>query len=1812
MAEFKLDRFKYRWRGNWQTATSYRKDDIVLVGGRSYVCLVAHTASSVFRDDLNAILPDSNPPQPQPRWVVMTAARTFKGSWSTTTVYEKGDLVLLNGSLYVCATAHTASTFESDESNWNIFALGIDYIGDWQASTEYTAGALAKYNGIVYKCITTHTGGATLENNIDEWTVFYEGNEFKGTWASSTNYRKNDIVRYGGNIFLCLLTHTSSGEFISDEYYQLLVPGLQFDGVWTDSTYYQEGDIVRFGGYVYIAAADNYAEEPSVFTDKWTLLYPGNSYKGDWAVSVEYYPGDVVLRGGNLYKALEFISGDGSSLDYTDESRWELLIPGKSYNSTWTTNADYEINDVVYFYGTAYVCNTAHTSSNDNYPGDNGNGIVFWDILIEAGDTGGMTALGDLLTYGLNQTVKGDGSTLGDTRVPIGNTGQFLSVSEDLEAYWRTVRNDSEKIYVSNNGDDTVNDGTFYFPFKTIRHACQYVEDTFDPLTPATVQVATGNYKEIGPISIPAGCVVMGDELRSTTIEATGPIDAYQNFKTLHYDGLDRFIQIIGDILTNTPITKSVGNTFDQSYSETASTVDVANDVVLLLDDYKDYIDFRIDSGSSDPTLSGSNTENADDNYLNGSIILDLNRNFIAQELYYFLVSENPDYTFTRNYVVEDYRELVRGLARDIKFSGNYLTLFAARRFVNGTNGSTTDDLFYARDTTGLRQASISGLTGGLNPPGVFDLYQRPTGGACVSLDPGWGPDDERVWIVNRSPYIQGITNIGDNCVGQKVDGSLHNGGNRSMTSNDFTQVLSDGIGAWITNNGRAELVSVFTYYCTVGYLAENGGIIRATNGNNSYGNFGSIADGFDANETPQSVTVNTRNNEAQVKDVFAGGTTDRIFQFQYTNCGEDYTTASAEIIGAGNNADVEYIDFRDGALFNARLINTSGSGSEGGAGYTTKGGNAQLTSGAQSRILLTASDTTQFLSEIENMRIIIVAGDGVGQYGYISGFDQASKEVTVRRESDGELGWDHIIPGTPIEGALDSTAQYRIEPRVSASAPPFATSNVSLGTNHVFVDAGSTGTTVDYVNISLPEGSGAVFETSRTSAVANINRSGPDYSVVLTNPGSGYAVGDILIVPGTDLGGAQPDNNLTITVTETTEDSTNSIVNFSISGTGRGSRIVAIGDGSTALYSDDGNTWTESTLPFSATMSKLIAAKNRFLAVFEDENRLAFSYTGEEWTSRSLPVTQSWQDGAYGNNTFVIIGTDTRQYVYSSDGLSWSNNNLPAGSDSTDDQWQSIAFGFGKFVVLSGSQTKDVLVSTNGISWTENDGVLPAGNYDWIAVEFGGDRFLALDRNGKTAYSFDGEVWYAGSSANDTGDTLVYIDLQFGQGVFAAIGSTGSTTSKIKTTEDGILWTERDLGATEDYSAITFQSLNNLPTFICFADNAISADIVKANIGKTAKLRADIQTGSFANVIIWDPGSGYTDSNPPVLTIYDDNATSDAETSQRLGNGVLAQPTFLNRGTGYRTSSTVVTVSGDGFADIIPESSTVVLSGVQTVPGPGVQIRFSTVEDPSTEDPDDLLLFSGVQITDLGDDGSGNGTKNVQFTLSPSLRNEYNIAHNTVVTLRENYSQCRITGHDFLDIGTGNFTETNYPDLYAGGAFFEAIPANEVLEANGGRVFYTSTDQDGNFRAGELFAVNQATGVVTISAEFFDLDGLTELALGGVRLGGSGTVVNEFSTDPTFAADSNSIIPTQRAVATFLATRLSVGGSELETNQLQAGSVIVGGVEDAISIAGDSYLEIGTDVVIDGQDSLGNPAGVGGTFISQILLTRTYNDTMQ
>ena len=1964
MAEFKLERFKYNWRGDWVTGTAYKRDDVVRVGGKSYVCIITHAASANFRDDLDAILPGSVPPQALPRWTVMTNGFSFVGDWATGTEYNLGDIVKYNGSLWLCSTNHLSSAFATQIDNWTTFSQTTTFLGNHTGSTSYTVGSVVRNNGNLYRCTTAHISQGSID--LLNFEIYLEGIEWKGNHAEGVSYEINDLVKYGGSVYRCTGSHTSSTTLDIDNF-KLEVLGSQYDGLWAQDINYSVGDIVQHQGYMYYAVNNNVNSKPFVDSDAgsidWILLAKNISFQGAWQLNGIYKTGDVVLRGGNLYIALRDIGGitvapdefsdpvlisgellDGSTLDYLEEGTWELLIPGKSWKGQWREGTYYSLGDIIIWQGSAMVCNTEHTASFVNFPGpDNGSGYDYWDMLVQAGQPAALSFKGDILTYGLNRQLDNDGSTVfddssfGDANLLIGTTEQILSITSDLEVYWRNIQEDAQTFFVATNGIDDVNRGTFQNPFRTIRYAVEYVEDNFTALTPTIIRVATGKYEEIAPIVVPAGCAVNGDELRSTTVLANSPLAAYQNDYPYVTNYLTHFVSILTNILSGTQITPQTGNTKTQVFEKIEPQIDpnsgnpvldadnnpvlidnfpasnqaAADIIVALIADWKNYVEFNALSGEISPTLAGSNILNSNQTIRNAAEVLRLNQEFLQYEILAYLQNTYPAVTFDEIKVKNDVESFIRGFKRDITYSGNYATLLSAKRYANAITGSQNDNLFYMRDTTGLRDMTTGGLGGVLNPPGVFELYQKPTGGALVSLDPGWGPDDSRTWITRRSPYIQGLTNTGTGCVGMKVDGALHNGGNRSMTANDFTQVLSDGIGAWITNNARAELVSVFTYYCQIGYFAEDGGIIRAANGNNSYGKYGSIADGTDDTEIPQVVAAFNRNNEAVVSEAFAGGANDELFAFEYANAGEEYTTASATILGAGANASVEYTDFRDGGVFEARLTSPDGSSKAGGAGYLRRQGNAQETLDASSTIKLAATETIQFFSEVNGMRVTITGGTGVGQYGYISGYDFSSKNLTVKRDSDNALGWEHIIPGTPLVAAFDLTTRYRIEPRITFAPPAFTSSSSNLFTNRTYVDMAFGATTETYtgisfggnviwrddneirvkvkalisdiaiqftgefatsptvpfqiegrtsgatatvtaisantgqvietdlnsggsnfqvgeeINLILTAGTGNTFDGVASPAIFSVTRTGTVYNLTLTSAGSGYSPGNKITVLGTALGGSTPANDLTITVNTVSDDSTSSILTYSSVGTGRGGRFVSLTNIQNARWSDNGTDWSEVDLPFNATMTSLTAGNNRFIATATASNKLASSLTGVTWSEITLPLSANWSDSVYGNGKFVIIASDDDRVITSNNGTTWTvagsiPNDTDGGVDSTTSVWSSITYGNGKYVAISSSDGATAS-STDGITWTRHDSAI---TFNPSYIEYGNNRFVAISAaDGETAHSFDGITWYTssttltalGSIVENGGTAFIPSQIKYDNGIFLVIGTVDSANTDVAfTSEDGIFWTQRVMPTFQVWSVTSYG--NN--QWVVKANAASTNALAIIGTGARAKGRAEVDVGAMSEIRLFDPGSGYNEGSPPSITVTDPNATFDAAIESRVGNKVLSQPDFVNRGAGYRSTTSTITITGDGFADIIPVSNSFTISGVTSVPSPGVQIQITGVVDPDALEPGTLAIFSGVSVTDLGDDGTGNETKLVQFQISPRLDVEYVVPHGTQVTLREKFSQCRLSGHDFLDIGTGNFIQTNYPTIYAGGAFFTAAPENEVYETNNGRVFYVSTDQDGNFRTGELFSVQQATGVVTISAEFFDLDGLSELALGGVRLGGSGTVVSEFSTDPTFAADSNNVIPTQRAIATFLADRLSVGGESLEVNRLRAGQVILGGDTNEISSNNEKYVKIPVPVNFDGTFTSNDGAGtittnqteVSGTIVSQVLFLRPLDETMQ
>lgn len=148
--------------------------------------------------------------------------------------------------------------------------------------------------------------------------------------------------------------------------------------------------------------------------------------------------------------------------------------------------------------------------------------------------------------------------------------------------------------------------------------------------------------------------------------------------------------------------------------------------------------------------------------------------------------------------------------------------------------------------------------------------------------------------------------------------------------------------------------------------------------------------------------------------------------------------------------------------------------------------------------------------------------------------------------------------------------------------------------------------------------------------------------------------------------------------------------------------------------------------------------------------------------------------------------------------------------------------------------------------------------------------------------------------------------------------------------------------------------------------------------------------------------------------------------------------------------------------------------------------------------------------------------------------------------TLTIRISLTRVTSHDLLEIGTGSYASTNYPNEIYGPPVTAASESNETQERSVGRVFYVTTDQFGNFRVGPYFAVDQGTGRVTFSAAIAlsNLDGI------GFK---RGVPIAEFSVDSGFSDNAIDTVPTENAARTYIERRLGLthSGSAVTSSQL-------------------------------------------------------------
>ena len=155
-----------------------------------------------------------------------------------------------------------------------------------------------------------------------------------------------------------------------------------------------------------------------------------------------------------------------------------------------------------------------------------------------------------------------------------------------------------------------------------------------------------------------------------------------------------------------------------------------------------------------------------------------------------------------------------------------------------------------------------------------------------------------------------------------------------------------------------------------------------------------------------------------------------------------------------------------------------------------------------------------------------------------------------------------------------------------------------------------------------------------------------------------------------------------------------------------------------------------------------------------------------------------------------------------------------------------------------------------------------------------------------------------------------------------------------------------------------------------------------------------------------------------------------------------------------------------------------------------------------------------------------------------------------------------RMSSHDFGYIGSGKKFNNDDNDV---------ITANEITEVNGGRVFYNSTDQYGDYRIGDLFLVDQDTGAVTFQGGSFDVTSLT-----GINFvnGANQTIVDPFKVETGNIRIAGNTISTTFGdlnITPASGTVTLTGDLDVVGNISMSGNITIGdNTTDSVTVAAD------------------------------------------
>ena len=815
MAEFRLGRLKFNWRGNWTVSTAYVIDDIVKYGANTYVCKANHTSTTnenlFYSSDITA------------NWSLHTEGIASKGEWVSGAWYKVNDVVKYGNTHYRVKTGFSTSTFDTTSSNLEEYLQSFNYEDTWDSATEYQTGDVVAYGGYTYVATSQHTNKIPSLNLTADWDILTTGFSVVGYYNAATDYTAGNVVQWGGNSYVAISTSTGTVPTDTSKW-SLVTKGFNWKGAWNNSTTYQLGDVVKrlSNSYIGVATAGSTNQDPST-----------DSIGAYWDVVAEGAANNVMTTEGDLV----YYTTGASRLPVGTNG--QTLTVSSSGVPGWENNS---VTHPVYY---------VTEEGNDNNSGENIS-RSFATLKHACGIvTGPATIYVKAGTYEENLpivvptevSIVGDNLRTSRIKPAVGDAHyQVLDLANAPQSTWTATfatysTSTGEMVVTIGPHNLNVNDN-INLATESITFSCN-----FNGATGSSAQKAYP--RASGSSNTPDGAdYAYNKPLRISAVTSTTiTVNVNSSPGTpISNNNIHTFVSATANGITKAAPYVSYGSSiFNGAGDKCASIL------------YADYEEKKVHIR---PISGGLWTTS--DTWENGASDVAINaveQRTNAESVMFFMSNK----TMLKDLLMEGMTGFVKaGVALTTTASINNTILTGTGFFPDlvGTTvtGTGVDAGTKVINVTDSQTAEVDKTQSVASTELTFtaepsDINNARIKGTFVAINP-------ETPIV-KSPYVSNCSCQSVGGVGAIVDGSVHRQfaddgptpSNKSIVMDSFTQIHDDGVGFWITNSGAAELVSSFTYYCHISYAATRGGRIRSLAGNSSWGNYAIVSSGFNQQE---------------------------------------------------------------------------------------------------------------------------------------------------------------------------------------------------------------------------------------------------------------------------------------------------------------------------------------------------------------------------------------------------------------------------------------------------------------------------------------------------------------------------------------------------------------------------------------------------------------------------------------------------------------------------------------------------------------------------------------------------------------------------------------------------------------------------------------------------------------------------------------------------------------------------------------------------------------------------------------------------